>query len=308
MKRIFLLLPLLALCLAARAQSSPEDFLRRYTNLVQRVGADGVGVETLLDKWEAAYPEDPQQLLARFSFCFSRARSSQVVVLDRDRYLGNEPLVAMKDSLGRKCNYFEDPVYDDDLYAAANQAIDRAIALKPRRLDYRQLKITAMLAYEKEAPEMTFAALKDLVAEHCTRHPAWEMEGLPTVSDEQFKAFMQDYCVAIFRLGSDISAEVFKAFSEYLLEYWKDEPLFINNIGSYYLVKKDFKKAQKYYDKVLKKHPDDQTAIRNGLLMARTKKDVKLEKKYLELMARYGETEQDRLGAQARLTALESKR
>ena len=59
---------------------------------------------------------------------------------------------------------------------------------------------------------------------------------------------------------------------------------------------------------MLKKHPDDLTAIRNGVLLARTKKDVKLEKKYLAMMAKYGATEVDRASATARLDALNQKK
>ena len=84
--------------------------------------------------------------------------------------------------------------------------------------------------------------------------------------------------------------------------------MLLDNIGSYWLVsKKDYKKARKYYDQVLKKHPDDITAIRNSLLLARSIKDVKLEKKYLAMMAQYGPTETDRLSASARLEALRRK-
>ena len=49
------------------------------------------------------------------------------------------------------------------------------------------------------------------------------------------------------------------------------------------------------------------TALKNGILMARSRKDVKLEKKYLSLMAAHGETETDRMSAQTRLKAYEKK-
>ena len=47
------------------------------------------------------------------------------------------------------------------------------------------------------------------------------------------------------------------------------------------LAAKWFKKAAKQIDAIIKKHPDDITAIKNGLLTARTAKDTKMEKKYL---------------------------
>ena len=124
------------------------------------------------------------------------------------------------------------------------------------------------------------------------------------VNEEQFRTFMQDYCVAIFRLGTEKSAQVFKTLSEYLLTYCKDEPLYVNNLGSYHLVRKEYKKARKYYDQVLKKHPDDMTALQNCILMARVTKDTKLEKKYLALMTKHGATAVDRASAETRLQLL----
>ena len=309
MKRFLTLLAALVLPLSLLAQTSQEDYIRRYNNLTSRVGASGVGVETLLDRWAEDYPDDLQQLLARFAFWFNKGQSSNVIQLPQDRYLGRDPLVPMTDSLGRKNNYFEDIVYDDESFGLALEALDKAVALNPQRLDLRLLRIDALTAYEKGSPDMALASLKALVDEHYKQHPAWTHESLEKVDDDVFKALVQDYCFAFFRLGTDSSAEAFKALSEHCLTYSKDDPLFLNNIGSYWLVsKKDYKKAQKYYDQVLKKHPDDVTAIRNCVLLARAKKDVKLEKKYLAMMAKHGETDVDRASASARLEALNKKK
>ena len=309
MKRILTLLAALALTLPLLAQTSQEDYLRRYNNLVSRVGADGVGVETLLGKWAEEYPDDLNQLLARFSFSFTKAQTTNVIQLPQDRYLGREPLLPMTDSLGRKANFFEDTVFDDEQFGFALEALDKAISLNPSKLDLRLLRADALMSYEKGSPDMALAALKSLADEHFQKHPAWTHDSLEKVDDEVFKALLQDYCFAFFRLGTDSSAEAFKGLTEHLLKYWKDDPLFLDNLGSYWLVcKKDYKKAQKYYDQVLKKHPDDETAIRNGVLLARQKKDVKLEKKYLAMMAQHGSSEVDRASAKARLDALNAKK
>ena len=305
--RILILLLGLVCLVPLHAQESKEDYLRRYNNLVGRVGPDGLGVETLLNKWEAAWPEDPNQMIARFSFCFLRSRHTSVVPMEQDRYLGNAPLIPMTDSTGKKVNYFEVAEFDDALFAEANAAIGKAIATAQNHLDWQILKINALLAYEKEKPEMTLQELKSLVTFHYTRKPDWVHDELGTVTPEQFEAFIQDYCAVLFRMNTPTSMEAFKSLSEHMLTYKKENPLFLDNLGSYYLIKKDYKKARKYYDQVLKKHPDDMTALKNSILMARTAKDIKLEKKYLALMAANGETENDRASAQARLDAYNKK-
>lgn len=310
MKRFLVILLSLSLLVPAQGQEtySKEEFLRRYNNLTERVGVGGVGVETLLNKWEEAWPDDVNQYLARFSFCFTRCQSSKVIPLDRERYLGNPPLIPMTDSLGKKVNFFEVYEYDDELFARANSAITQAIAAQENRLDWHFLKINALMAYEKEEPEMTLQELKALADYNFKRKPDWEHEQMGKVSPGQFNALMQDYCAALFRIGSEKSNEAFRALSEHMLGYCKDEPMFLDNLGSYYLIKKDYKKAQKYFDQVLKKHPSDMTALKNCILMARSRKDVKMEKKYLTLMARHGETETDRRSAQTRLDAYGKKK
>ena len=288
MKRILILLVAAVLPLFASAQDPmPQaEFLRRYTNLVQRVGPAGVGVETHLNKWQETWPEDPQQYLARFRFCFERCRTASIVEMPVDKYLGQAPILPITDTLGVKHNYFEVYEYDDDLFAQANSAIGQAITLKPWHLDWRMARIDALMAYEKGQPEMTLQELKTLADKHFKEHPVWEYDGMDGVTEDQFRAFMQDYCVALFRLGTDTSALAFKTLSEHMLTYCKDDPLFLDNLGSYYLVNKDYKKARKYYEQVLKKHPDDLTALQNMVLLARATKDEKLKGKYQPLLAR----------------------
>lgn len=309
MKKVYLVLLLCLTAFSAMAQPlSKEEYLGRYQRLVSRVGAAGVGVETLIGQWAEAWPDDVQMLLARFSFFYNKSQTAKVIQLSQERYLGRAPLLPMKDSTGAVRNYFEDTVFDDELFGRADEAISRAISLEPLRLDRRLVRITALTAYEKGSPDMALSELKALVDKHFNEHPAWVYEGLQSVGDEEFKALMQEYCYTFFRLGTPGAAEAFKALSEHLLRYCKDDPLYVNNLGSYYLVcKKEPKKALKYYNSILKKHPDDLTAIRNTILLARSTKDARLEKKYLPLMVKYGETESERAGAAARLQALGRK-
>lgn len=279
MKRILLAAALALAGFAASAQSESERYEQKYDMLVSRLGPAGVGVETVLDNWEKVDSTNAKMLLGRFSYLFTKAQTSEIVAKSQKKYLGMEPLLTLKDSLGKDVYYFQQNVFDDELYGRAAKAADKAVSVWPDRLDFRFMKANAYIAYEKESPDMALAYLMDLVDENVRRKGAWQYEGVD-IEDGFFEDAMQEYCFSFYTIGSEASRNAFLKLSEKLSKLYPGNPEFINNIGSYYLVKHEYKTALKYYDKVLKKHPADQTALQNGLIAARRLKNAKLEKKY----------------------------
>jgi tetratricopeptide (TPR) repeat protein len=306
MKRIVLIVAAIAALLPAAAQTKPtqKDYSDRYNLLVSKLGPKGVGIETHLKNWEKDYPEDTDMLLGKFSYYLSKSRTESYEVREGNRYLGKAPAISLKDSLGKDVNYFQINTYDDELFGIATQAIDKAIELNQNRLDFRLYKISALLDYEKDSPDMALSSLKAIIDYDGHSHPAWEYPGYE--SDKNlFPSLMQDCCYSFFLIGTPSSYEAFKELSEKMLSYYPDSYEYMTNIGSYYLVyKHDSKNALKMYNKVLKKKPDDYATIKNCVLLARNDKNVKLEKKYLPMLIKVTEDETERAASQVRLSNL----
>lgn len=292
-----------ALFIALPTLVHAQDYERKYNILVERVGPSGVGVQTLLDNWEKAEQDNPVMLAAKFNFWLTKAQSSEVVSKSEKKYLGMDPVLALKDSTGADIYYFEVLRYDDEYFREAVAAVDKAVAIYPERLEYRFMKANAYISYERESPDMAMANLISLVNDFYAGKEKWTYDG-EEADREFFADAMQDYCYSFYALGTPASYEAFRKLSELMLEKNPDNASFMNNIGSYHmLVKKDFKTAVKFYGKVLKKRPDDYTAIKNSVLAARRMGNVKLEKKYLQMLVEHG-TDSDKLQAQGRLDML----
>lgn len=288
--------------LSASAFAQADKYEQRYDLLVSKLGPAGVGVETILNNWEKADSTDSKMLLGRFNYLFAKAQSMQVVVKNKKKYLGMEPILALKDSTGTDVYYYQEMFYDDELYGQAMRVADRAINMHPEMLDFRFLKANAYIAYEKESPDMARSYLLSLADESVSRR-IW-LYGDEPADAAFFSDAMLEYCFTFYSIGSPAAMDAFLALSERMTELDPDNPAFLNNIGTYHLLaKEDYKTALKYYNKVLKAHPDDYTAIKNCVLLARKQNNVKLEKKYLQMLELHG-TESERMTAKARLQQL----
>ena len=306
MKKIVIMIAAIMAILpvAAQTKTSQKDYAERYQLLVSRLGVTGVGIETLLQRWEKDYPDDTEMLIGKFAYYLAKSRTDSYEIKEGNRYLGNTPVLTLKDSLGKDVNYFQVSSYDDELFGKATQAVDKAIELNQNRLDFRIFKISALIGYEKDSPDMALANLKALIDYDGQSHPQWEYPGF--VSDKSlFPSVMQDCCYSFYLIGTPSSYEAFKELSEKMLSYYPDAYEYMTNIGSYYLVyKHDSKSALKMYNKVLKKKPDDYATIKNCILLARNDKNVKLEKKYLPMLIKVTGDETEKASAQARLSSL----
>lgn len=304
MKHIFSIAALLLSCALMYGQDDPAAFKSRYERQVRTVGAAGVGVETILDRWEAAFPDDPAMLEGRYNFYLNKARSTEVVPKDASRYLGAEPVLTLKDSTGRDVYYYQEDFYVDSLFARSQTAIDKAIALQPSELGYRVDKITALMLYEKGSPDLATAELLKLIQYNKTARPSWTYYGL-AVDDDTFVATVQEYCFNFFRFATPGCYEAFRTVSEEMLKIYPKNTDFLSNVGSYWLVyKQKPRQALKWYNKVLKINPKDYTAAKNCVILARSEKNPKLEKKYLPLLMEASDSESERASCRARLETL----
>ena len=249
-------------CALTFAQSS-DDFLAKYQRQVKMLGAAGVGVENIIDKWEQAFPEDGNMLEARFLYNYIKSQSTEVRARNTEKYLGNKPILTLKDSLDRDVFYFEETMFVDSLFAHAQNALDKAIGLYPDDLQYRLDKISSLCAYEKESPDLAYAELVKMIDRNTSAHPAWKFKG-EAITEDEFVDIVQEYCSSFFKIGTPNGYELFLAVSQKMNKLYPKNATFVGNIGSYWLVgQNNFKKAQSFYKKALKLDPNDAATNRN---------------------------------------------
>jgi len=251
---------------AANAQMTAEYYKSQYDRQIKILGAAGVGVETILDKWESVAPEDGDMLEGRFAYYLTKASSTEMVSRKERKYLGLKPTLELKDSLGRPTYYYQIVSYDDSLFAMASSAIEKAISLYPEKLEYRIDKVSSLLSYERESPDMVEAEMMILIDKNASGMK-WTYEG-EVRDDAFFQDLIQEYCSSLFSIGTQRSYESFLKISERMSKLYPKVSVYVSNLGSYWLVAKDNpKKAASFYKKALKIDPEDYAAQKNMKLI-----------------------------------------
>ena len=136
MKRLIVIAFISLVTLNLHAQTASR-YEQRYDLLVSQFGPAGVGVETVLDNWAKVDSTNAKMLQGKFAYLFTKAQTAQVEPRPGKKYLGMDPVLTLKDSLGNDVNYFQINVFDDELYAEALKVADKAISFWPDRLDFR---------------------------------------------------------------------------------------------------------------------------------------------------------------------------
>lgn len=268
MKRKTLIgLVLIMASVSANAQMSADYYKSQYQRQVKALGPAGVGVETILDKWAAVAPEDPDMLEGRYSYYLEKSANPQVVTKETPKYLGQKPMLELKDSLGATHYYYQVQTYSDSLFALSASAIEKAVSVKPYEFKYRIEKIASLIAYEGESPDMAEAEVLKLIDMHASSHPAWTYLGEPA-DDDLFQSIIQEYCFSFYSLGTPRAYDAFYNVSEKMSKVFPKNAVYVSNMGSYWLVaKENRKKAQQYYKKALKIDPEDYAATKNMKLI-----------------------------------------
>lgn len=255
---------------AAQEAASGASHKERYERQVRNVGTAGAGVGLIIEKWEADCPDDVDMLSAKFSYNYAKSMSEGVVTKSTPRYMGAEPVLSLKDSTGADVYYFQGTVFDDELFAVALNSVSRAAELEPLELRHRFDKISALLAYEKDSPDLGMAEIVSLVDEYSSSRTAgWKIDGEEIVAGPktiapEFSQAMGEYCYALFKAGSPQAYEYFFTLSKTMNRLDPKSTVFVDNMGSYWQVAhKNLKKAEKYYKKALKMDPEDYVAIQN---------------------------------------------
>lgn len=268
-RTIFLAAALLLCSAGAFAQeedlaAAAARYKASYGRQVRNVGLSGLGVETIIDKWEIVAPDDPEMLSARFNFLLDKSRSTNVVAKDAQKYLGNAPVLVLKDSSGRDVNYFEEQVFVDSLFSAALKVADRAVEIAPYELRYRFNKLSALLAYEKDDPQLTAQGVLELVKNYTSsKSSPWTLDGA-ALDEELFCQAIGEYCYSFFKIGSPSSYARFREVATRMNKLYPKNTVFINDLGSYWQVAEgNNKKALRYYKKALKINPEDYVALNN---------------------------------------------
>lgn len=293
-----LLLSLIACsCFIAQAQNYYQDFSNAFEQ------ADTAVCEAVLQEWEQVASPSAEYYTSAFNFHYWLAQE-EVVQLNYGTPPENEEVLIISDSLGNPVGFMASVLqYDEQHLEQAFAIIDDGIERFPNRLDMHFGKIYLLGELQVWEP-FTGAILNCLdQSEKNDMLWAWTLNEPAEISKDDFLGSIQEYQASLYFTGEDSLLPNIVKISEKVLNIYPGHLESISNLGAVMMLNEQPKEALKYLKQAENINKVDPVVLSNIAYTYIMLKDYKKAKKYYKKVLKYG-SEEDKAFAQSQLEQL----
>jgi tetratricopeptide (TPR) repeat protein len=275
-----------------------QDFKKQYDEAFDK--SDNTKQEKILKDWQAKNPNDPELYISMFNFHVNKGRS-EMLGLSTDQQ--SKEALAIQDSTNNAVGFLGAVVtYDPDEIKKALAAIDKGIALHPRRLDMRFGKMY-LLSDANRFPEVATELIKAIEYGQQKHDWLWK-DGKPLEEPKEFFLDnVQAYVGNIYDTGDDKLLPQMRDISEAVLKYFPNHVECLSNVAITYLLTGQYDKALPYLLKAEKINSKDTVVLNNIAEVYKRSGKITEAKAYYEKIISVG-GENDKAYAQKKLKEL----
>lgn len=231
-----------------------EQFLKEFQQ------KDTSAVSNTISKWETAFPESAELVIARANVFLSKSAQEVIRTTVEPPKFDDGRCLVLKDSLGNVSGYmYSEFVFNEDYFQKWVTTLQNGIKKYPERIDLRSGLIYSY--FQNSKFEQACAELLSLVYHSKEIDNKWfglfdEPYDKATLYD-----CLQDYFTYFIDGRSDIS--YVKKYVDALIEVFKDNPVFYSDKAYVYMMEEDFDSAIKEYELAYTLDPSDMLIVMN---------------------------------------------
>jgi len=191
-----------------------ENFQEKFQELCQT--KDTIGQQKLLQRWEKAYPEDPELYTTLFNYYFDKSKKESLNISTKQP---EGESLSLQDKDGKTVGYIGDGqmIFLNKPLKKSFEKIDKGIHLYPNRLDMRFGKIYAL--------------------------GHWTNNEKHNGGKKEFLLSIQCYQLQIYNTGNDDLLKYMQEIAVKILEYYPNHIESLSNLSITYLLTKQYDRA-----------------------------------------------------------------